>query len=123
VDSPLQILQTLSNSNIHHLDGKPWQVLCYVKAKYQLFADKELQTTVNNCDYSDNEPQLAVMTVLVRISICCQSSVLLLNYMNLRKHSGGSKNYPQCICISVGSTVVLCSIAMCGFHLIISAQV
>jgi hypothetical protein len=34
-------------------------------------------------------------------------------------------NYPQCscICVSVGSTVVLSSIAMRGFVVIISAQV
>jgi hypothetical protein len=38
---------------------------------------------------------------------------------------GEVNNYPQCscICVSVGSTVVLRSIAMRGFLFIISAQV
>jgi hypothetical protein len=38
---------------------------------------------------------------------------------------GEVNNCPQCscICVSVGSTVVLCSIAMRGFLVIISAQV
>lgn len=53
----------------------------YIKTKYQLFADKEFQTTVNNCDDSDNELELVVMIVLVRMMY-----LLLESYITFKLH-------------------------------------
>jgi hypothetical protein len=53
-------------------------------------------------------------------------ALLLLLFIFTVEHVRGEvNNYPQCrcICVSVGSTVVLRSIAMRGFLVIISAQV
>jgi hypothetical protein len=48
-----------------------------------------------------------------------------VSFSYVNKIRGEVNNYPQCscICVSVGSTVVLRSIAMRGFLVIISAQV
>jgi hypothetical protein len=59
----------------------------------------------------------------------CFLVALILHWMWLeclrQMQLGEVNNYPQCscICVSVGSTVVLRSIAMRGFLVIISAQV